>query len=50
MEDVEVQIVDEDGHPVVAGEVGEIVARGDRMMTGYWQEEEATRDAIRSGW
>jgi len=50
LEDVEVQIVDEDGHPVAAGEVGEIVARGDRMMTGYWQEEEATRDAIRSGW
>ena len=50
LEDVEVQIVDEDGQYVPPGEVGEIVARGDRMMTGYWQEEAATRDAIRSGW
>ena len=50
LDDVEVQIVDEDGQPVAAGEVGEIVARGSRMMTGYWREEAATRDAIRSGW
>ncbi|MCI0896277.1 MAG: long-chain-fatty-acid--CoA ligase [Chloroflexi bacterium] len=50
LEDVEVQIVDEDGNPVKAGEVGEIVARGTRMMRGYWQQEAATREAIRSGW
>ena len=50
MDDVEVEIVDEDGHPVAAGDVGEIVARGARMMAGYWREEAATRDAIRSGW
>ena len=50
LEDVEVRIVDEDGGPVVQGEVGEIVARGARMMAGYWQQEAATRDAIRSGW
>ena len=50
LEDVEVQIVDEDGDPVKAGEVGEIVARGTRMMRGYWQQEAATREAIRSGW
>ena len=50
LDDVEVQIVDEDGTPVPVGQVGEIVARGQRMMTGYWQQEAATRDAIRSGW
>ena len=50
LEDVEVQIVDENGSPVPAGEVGEIVARGARMMAGYWQEEGATRDILRSGW
>ncbi len=31
-------------------QVGEIVARGQRMMAGYWQQEAATRDTIRSGW
>jgi len=50
LEDVEVRIVDEGGAPVPQGEVGEIVARGARMMAGYWQQEAATRDAIRSGW
>jgi len=50
LEDVEVRIVDEDGNPVPTREVGEIVARGSRMMRGYWQQEAATQDAIRSGW
>ena len=50
LDDVEVMIVTEDGEPVTEGEVGEIVARGPRMMTGYWGQEEATGDTIRSGW
>ena len=50
LEDVEVEIVNEEGRPVAVGEVGEIVACGDRMMAGYWREEAATRDTIRSGW
>ena len=50
LDDVEVMIVTEDGEPVSEGEVGEIVARGPRMMTGYWGQEEATGDTIRSGW
>ena len=32
------------------GEVGEIVARGPRIMKGYWDEEGATGDAIRGEW
>jgi len=50
LEDVEVLIVDEDGAPLPAGEVGEIVAQGNRMMKGYWQQEQATGEAMRSGW
>ena len=50
LDDVEVTIVDEEGQPVAEGETGEIVARGSRMMAGYWQEESATRDTIRGGW
>jgi acyl-CoA synthetase (AMP-forming)/AMP-acid ligase II len=50
LEDVEVRIVAEDGSPVPVGHVGEIVARGPRMMKGYWRQESATRDTLRSGW
>ena len=37
LEDVEVRIVDEGGSPVGQGDVGEIVARGARLMKGYWK-------------
>lgn len=50
LEDVEVLIVSEDGRPVATGEVGEIVARGPRMMKGYWRQDAATGDTLRSGW
>ena len=50
LEDVEVRIVDEDGAPVAQGEVGEIVARGERLMSGYWGQGDATAETIRDGW
>ena len=50
LEDVEVRIVDEDGRQVSGGEIGEIVARGPRIMKGYWKQEEATETAIKDGW
>ena len=50
LDDVEVRIVDEDGNDVPLGEVGEIVAQGDRLMKGYWGQDEATAQTIRNGW
>ena len=50
LEDVEVRVMDEDGAPVAQGEVGEIVARGERLMKGYWHQDEATAETIRNGW
>ena len=47
---VEVRIVDPDDNEVPRGEVGEIVARGDNVMLGYWNRPEDTAAAIRDGW
>ena len=46
----EVQIWDEDDQPVGADEVGEIVARADGQMTGFWNNPEATAERIVRGW
>ena len=50
LEDVEVSIVGESGAAVQSGQVGEIVARGPRLMKGYWNRADATAQAIRGGW
>ena len=44
--DVEVKIVDEEGKTLPSAEVGEILARGPRIMTGYWRDEQKTAQAM----
>jgi len=48
--DVEVRVVDAEDRELAPGEPGEIVARGDIVMAGYWNDPEATADALRGGW
>ncbi|MBI4297642.1 MAG: long-chain-fatty-acid--CoA ligase [Chloroflexi bacterium] len=51
MDDVEVAILGESGRPLPPGQVGEIVARGPRVMSGYWKEPEKTKQAFtKDGW
>lgn len=50
LEDVEVWILGEDGERMPVGEVGDIVARGSRVMKGYWNMEDATAEILRDGW
>ncbi len=47
---IEARIVDADDNEVPVGEIGEIVARGEAVMTGYWNRPEETAEALRGGW
>jgi len=48
--DVEVRVVDQDDRELPAGELGEVLVRGDVVMTGYWEQPDATAEALRGGW
>ena len=49
---VEVRVVDPNGKDVPRDgkNIGEIVARSDGVMDGYWKQPEATAEAMRDGW
>ena len=49
--DIEVEVVDDDGKPLPAGQPGEVVVRGYTVMAGYYGDEEATAATIDDdGW
>ncbi len=49
--DVGVRIVSPDGNDLPRGEPGEVVVRGYNVMQGYFNDEEATGEAVdRDGW
>jgi len=45
-----VAIMDDNNEELPLGEIGEICARGDQVMTGYYKNPYATREAIIDGW
>jgi fatty-acyl-CoA synthase len=47
---VDVAVLREDGTPAAVGEIGEIVCRGDVVMSGYWNNPDATAATLRNGW
>ena len=47
---VDVRIVDADDNDVPVGELGEVLFRSDVVMLGYWNQPEATANALRGGW
>ena len=47
---VQVIVGDADDRPLPPDELGEVLVRGDSVMTGYWRNPTATEDALRGGW
>ncbi|HET8643679.1 MAG TPA: AMP-binding protein [Pseudonocardiaceae bacterium] len=47
---VELRVVDESGAPVPAGEIGEVVTRGDHVMPGYWAAAADIKAVDEAGW
>ena len=47
---VSVACVDDQGHRVEPGEIGEVIVKGQTVMKGYWQDPQATANSLREGW
>jgi acyl-CoA synthetase (AMP-forming)/AMP-acid ligase II len=47
---LDLEVWDEQGHSVAAGERGEIVLRGPKVFKGYWRDTDATDRAFAGGW
>lgn len=44
------RLVDTNGHDVPQGEIGELVIAGPTVCRGYWNNAEATTNALKDGW
>lgn len=47
---LETAVLGDDGVPDLMASMGELGLRGPAVMLGYWNDAQATRDAIGSGW
>lgn len=47
---IDVRVADAQGRAVPPGESGEVLVRGDTVMSGYLNRPEATAEALRHGW
>jgi len=45
-----IRIVDEDGHDVAPGDVGELWVSGPNVTPGYWERAEANETSFTDGW
>ena len=46
VEDMDVMVVDDDGHPVPTGTLGEIAVRSEYLALGYWNRPDLTEQAF----
>jgi long-chain acyl-CoA synthetase len=46
----QVKVVDENDRETPPGEIGEVILRGENVMTGYWNAPEETALVLKDGW
>jgi long-chain acyl-CoA synthetase len=47
---IDVEIIDDAGHVLPPGEIGEVVVRGATVMQGYWRNPQASAKTLAGGW
>ena len=47
---VEIKVVDQKGIEVNVGDEGELIAKGDNIMKGYYKDPEETKKTVKNGW
>ncbi len=47
---VEVRVADSNDDALAPGEIGEILVRGETVMSGYWRKPEETAQTMRNAW
>ena len=47
---VSIKIIDQDNELLKANQVGEIVAKGDNIMKGYFEDIHGTNEVLKNGW
>lgn len=47
---VHMRIVDENDHDLPSGQIGELIVSSDRIMQGFWNKPQDTREVLKGGW
>ena len=50
MDGYEARLIDEHGHDVEVGEIGNLLVKGDSTCAYYWNKHEKTKDTIEGHW
>ena len=47
---VTLRVINKTGEEILPGQTGEIVAKGDNIMVGYFKDEKSTKSHLKNGW
>lgn len=47
---MEARVIREDGREANTDEIGELLLKGENIAQGYWNNEQATKEAFVNGW